>query len=381
MKNRKWLFRVLLFLLIWAFAEVCGFVGMKIASQPNPYMSYGDYFKIRKNLLGEADAASLPRYLPTPSLNYIPTPGYEYGGVVQHCTAGFRGPSIPLKKTDAIRILFLGGSTTYGSGVWHPDSTYPAQTGVFLKEIYPDKDFEIINAGAESATSAEELAYYHFKFRYYEPDIVVLHTGGNDALTGPKEPYYQPDHSNFRNINFSIPELSGFGKLAMRSYFLSFLSINFYYKHLVEYDHVLQVREKQRYAQWFNAEDVDSNRISPDGFYNNIDMLLEEIKRDGHQVMLMPFVINEEHAFSKQNPDYVMRVTEINSLLQGLATMHQATWIPFSKSTISNAASWQDDCHLNDAGERDKAMLVSYWITTRLQANSPPDVVPFKLVY
>ncbi len=361
---------MLLFLLLWAFAEVCGFIGMKIASHPNPYMSYGDYFKIRKNLLGEADAASLPRYLPTPSLNYIPTPGYEYAGVVQHCDAGFRGPSVPIKKTDAIRILFLGGSTTYGSGVWHPDSTFPAQTGAFLRDQFPNKNFEIINAGTESATSAEELAYYHFKFRYYQPDIVVLHTGGNDALTGPKDTNYQPDHSSFRNIQFSVPELSGFGKLTMRSYFFSFLSINFYFKHLVEHDHVLQVREKQYYAKWFNAEDIDSTRISPDGFYNNINLLMEEIKRDGHQIMLMPFVINEEHAFSKENPAYVMRVNEINILLQQLATEHNAIWIPYTTSTIINAASWQDDCHLNDAGEHDKALLVSTWIKNYLQTKS-----------
>ncbi len=359
MKNRKWLFRVLLMLMVWAFAELCGFVGMKIASQPNPYMSYGDYFKIRKNLLGEADAASLPRYIPTPSLNYIPTPGYENGGVVQHCEQGYRGPCVPLKKTGAVRILFLGGSTTYGSGVWHPDSTYPAQTGVFLRELFPDKEFEIINAGAESATSAEELAYYHFKYRYYEPDMVVLHTGGNDALTGPKEPHYQPDYSNFRNINFSIPELSGFGKLAMRSYLVSFLSINFYFKHLVEHNHVLQVRHYQHHARWFTPIDVDSTYISPDAWYNNTKLLLDEITNDGHKVAILPFVVNTEHSFSKENPKYVQRVAEINGMLSNLNNSYNGIWIPFDGGEINDPKSWLDDCHLDESGERDKAYLVA----------------------
>ncbi len=369
MKNRKWLFRLLLLLLVWAFAELCGFVAMKIASHPNPYMSYGDYFKIRKNLLGEADAASLPRYIPTPSLNYIPTPGYEYLGVVQHNEAGFRGPTVPLKKTNAVRILFLGGSTTYGSGVWHPDSTYPAQTGVFLKEMFPDKEFEIINAGTESATSAEELAYYHFKFRYYRPDIVVLHTGGNDALTGPKEPYYQPDHSNFRNINFSIPELSGLGKLTMRSYFVSFLSINFYFKHLVEHDHVLQVRKKERYAHWFNTEDIDNTYISPDGWYNNTKLLIEEIKGDGHQVAILPFVVNTSHSFSQEHPEYGQRVAEMELALHTLNERHQGIWIPFGISTISDHASWLDDCHLDERGEREKAYVVAKVLSFHIRSH------------
>lgn len=359
MKYRKWLFRVLLLLMVWAFAELCGFVGMKIASQPNPYMSYGDYFKIRKNLLGEAEGADLPRYTPTPSLNYIPTPGYEYLGVVQHCLEGYRGNTVPLGKTDAIRILFLGGSTTYGSGVWHPDSSFPAQTGVMLKEIFPDKKFEIINAGAESATSAEELAYYHFKFRYYQPDIVVLHTGGNDALTGPKEPYYQPDHSNFRNINFSMPPIQGSGKLLMRSYFISFLSINFYFKHLVAHNHVLQAGNNQQFAHWFQVEKVDTNNISPDGFYNNIELLVQEITDDGHQLAIMPFVINKQHTFSRNHPEYVARVIEINGLLKKLNDEYGATWIDFDYATISDKNSWQDDCHVDTKGEHDKAKLVS----------------------
>lgn len=359
MKNRKWLFRVLLVLMVWAFAELCGFVGMKIASQPNPYMSYGDYFKIRKNLLGEAEGADLPRYTPAPSLNYIPTPGYEYFDMLQHCDEGYRGPSVPLKKNDAYRILFLGGSTTYGSGVEDPDSTYPALTGKMLEQLFPERKFEIINGGAEGATSAEELTYYHFKFRYYEPDLVVLHTGGNDALTGPYNKYYQPDHTNFRNINFTIPKLSGLGKLLTRSYFFSFLSIKFYYNNLIENDNLLLQLHEQPYAHWYNRDSIDSTYISPDGFYNNINLLMQEIASDSHKVAILPFVVNTQHPFSQTHPEYITRVAEIDQKMRELNNRYNGIWIPFSGSEITNPNSWIDDCHLDAKGEYEKAVVVS----------------------
>lgn len=365
-KQNKWKFKILLLLMVLAFAELCGYAAMYLASHPTPYMSYGDYFKIRKNLLGEADTYELPRYTPAPSLNYIPTPNYEYGGKQQHCADGYRGEQVLLKKeAGTLRILCLGGSTTYGSAVPYSEQTYPAHLQNMLNaniSALPFSKVEVINGGTEAATSAEELAYYHFKFRYYNPDIIVLHTGGNDGLTGPKDPRYQPDHSHFRNIAIGIPELPLVAKLFMRSYWVSFISINLYYRPLVAKNFVLSAQDDPNYIDWYDPEGLDTN-INADGFYNNIDLLLSEIERDGHHTLIMPFIINEAHEFSQQNPDYVARVNEINQLLSELTDKYHATWIPFTKATIRSNASWQDDCHLDEAGEKEKAQLVQQVLT------------------
>lgn len=367
MEGNKWKFRLLLFLILWAFAELCGYSAMYLASHPTPYMSYGDYFKIRKNLLGEADAAELPRYTPTPSLNYIPTPNYVYADKVQHNKDGYRGEQVSLTKpAGTYRILCLGGSTTYGSAVPYPEQSYPAQLQKLLNKSKPGEyTFEVINGGAEAATSAEELAYYHFKFKYFDPDLVILHTGGNDALTGPKDPRYQPDHSHFRNMEIGIPELPFVTKVLMRSYWVSFLSINLYYRPLVAKNFVLSAQDEPDFVDWYDPKAID-NTVNKDGFYNNIDLLLNEVQRDGHHAMIMPFIINEEHEFSKQNPDYVARVNEINQLLQQFSAQYKATWIPYQKSTITQPTSWQDDCHLDEAGELEKAQLVEKMVNAYL---------------
>ncbi len=351
-------------MLLCIIIELIGYVGMRVASARVPYLSFGDYMKIRRNLLGEARADDLPRYRPVANLNYMPTPGYVYAGKVQHNDAGYRGIEVPLQKSDKLRILFLGGSTTYGSGVGDADSTYPAQVGQILKRMrlegLHNREVEIINGGLESATSAEELAYYHYKFRYYQPDIVVLHTAGNDALFNATDENYQPDYSHHRNVDFNLPELPAAGKLAMRSYFISFVSISLYYQQVAGTDHPLVHHQfpVPNYAKWFDRAAIDTAYISPDAFYNNIDLLLYEIGKDGATAMVLPFVINEQRKFSVEHPEYVRRTYELNGYLKQLTAQHGAIWVPYEFGTITNETSWQDDCHLDAKGEYNKATLV-----------------------
>lgn len=364
MQKRRWAFRLLLALIIVGFIELCGFVAMMLASHPLPYMSYGDYFKVRKNLLGTATGEDLPRYTPVATLNYIPTPGYVYGGLVQHNAAGYRGPLVPLAKSDKKRILFLGGSTTWGSGVANPTKTYPAQCGEWLNQYAQlGESYEVINAGVESATSAEELLAYHFKYRYYQPDVVVIHSAGNDALTGPDLPGYQPDYTHYRTTNFYMEPAPAVARVFLRSYFISFLSINLYYRNLVYNDFILTSHGSKNAARWFETNAIlDTDTLRNDAFYNNLDMLIREIKADGARVMLLPFVINEKAEFSQQHPYYVDRLKALNGIIAALARKHQTELIPFEKSTIVNESSWVDDCHLDALGEADKAQLVGTYL-------------------
>lgn len=369
MQNRRWVFNGILVVLLIAFLELCGFLGMMLASHPVPYMTYGDYFKVRKNLLGEAEPDELPRYTPVPSLNYIPTPNFEYAGIKQHNKAGYRGAEVPLAKSDKIRVLFLGGSTTYGPGAIDPDDSYPAQCGKWLNDSSGlGLQFEVINAGVESATSAEELAYYHFKFQYYKPDLVVIHSAGNDALTGPDYEYYQPDYGHYRTTNFYMEPAPALTQLFLHSYFISFISINLYYRNLVYNDFVLTSHGIANPTKWYNPNDVkEDSTISKTAFYNNIDLLLTEIKNDGAQAFVLPFVINENAEFSQNHPEYMKRLPGLNNMLSYLTEKHNAVWVPFKKSSIKDEKSWYDDCHLDVAGEFDKARLVGTFIQQYLK--------------
>ena len=73
---------------------------------------------------------------------------------------GFRGEEINSLKTNLdYRIVVIGGSTVFGSGLSSDEQAFPN----ILNEKFQQKDdnIEVINAGISSITSFEEL--YHIK--------------------------------------------------------------------------------------------------------------------------------------------------------------------------------------------------------------------------
>ena len=75
---------------------------------------------LRAALAGELlPEAVFQRSIPQPYLLYSPAPGHRGStGEVDHNMQGYRGWPVQLAKTPGIiRILCLGGSTTYGWGV------------------------------------------------------------------------------------------------------------------------------------------------------------------------------------------------------------------------------------------------------------------------
>src|SRR5262245_35769534 len=74
-----------------------------------------------------------------PYLLYDNAPNYSTHGFKQHNAAGYRGPEIGEKRK--IRILVLGGSTTYSWSVWDPQKTWTAR----LEQMFPPDTVEVIN--------------------------------------------------------------------------------------------------------------------------------------------------------------------------------------------------------------------------------------------
>ncbi|HNI38424.1 MAG TPA: hypothetical protein PKZ68_09015, partial [Pseudomonadales bacterium] len=169
----------------------------------------------RQYLRGEQQMQLDMNSVPQAYLLYIPAPNYvtPADNIKQNNADGYRGEAIPLQRSlDSLRILFMGGSTTYGEGVAHPEEAFPAQVGKLLQEDvrFSGKRIEIINAGLRFGTTAEILTHYLLKFRYYRPDLVVINPGGNDPVSYVVHEY-EPDYSNWRK---SAPGLSPLKKYA-----------------------------------------------------------------------------------------------------------------------------------------------------------------------
>ncbi|MCR9246224.1 MAG: SGNH/GDSL hydrolase family protein [bacterium] len=88
---------------------------------------------------------------------------------------GFRGPEIELEKpAGTFRILILGDSVSYGTGV-NDEVTFLRRWEVALNEhAKPGQRFEVVNTGHPMYDSVQELAMLKDEGLALDPDLVLL---------------------------------------------------------------------------------------------------------------------------------------------------------------------------------------------------------------
>ena len=125
------------------------------------------------------------RYSPHQYLDYYGTPNYSSkNGLNVHNSLGFRGGEIESPKPSSVyRIVIIGGSTVYSTGVEDWKRDFARQLQRELKEKYPYVNIEVINAGLAGWTSYENLINLEFKILPLEPDMVIIYEGIGPFLT------------------------------------------------------------------------------------------------------------------------------------------------------------------------------------------------------
>jgi len=108
------------------------------------------------------------------------------GEIFSTNSLGFRGREIDeAGRKNKIRIVALGGSTTFGIGASGNDTTYPALLEKFLNKDkvsskFKKYDFEVINAGIPGALSGNLLRFFAEKVLPLKPDALIIYSGWND---------------------------------------------------------------------------------------------------------------------------------------------------------------------------------------------------------
>jgi len=323
----------------------------------------------RRILRGDEDAhlIRMQNTIGQSYLNYICAPNFsrEQTGQ-QHNEDGYRGRAVPLdKRPGVLRILCLGGSTTYGWSVAYPHETYPAVLEELVRADLPPgyDDVEVINAGLPWGTSAEILTHYHFKFHYYQPDIVVVNAGGNDA-NAYTYPYYHPDNSNWRQPLVNLGALPPRWRWLARSRAASLAILKIFYSPQLSGGQLHVRGGVKPAAAWFRPggellrepSEIPLDRLS---FAHNLETLIREIQSDGARVLLVPFRANPD---SDRIKEFEMaQVIRHERILKDFADTYQTGYAPFPAAVIS-PANWTDHCHLNAAGERQKAAHIAGYI-------------------
>lgn len=352
--GKRRLFIAVLVLLALAAAELASWAVMT--------WSLPRFEAVRRRMMGGA-VATFMRCVGQPYLLYVPTPNYMVEGRLEHNEQGYRGPAVPMRRTPGVaRILCLGESTTYGWGAERAEQAYPAQLQEILKRNLPAgvSGLEVINAGLPYGTTAEMLTHYHFKFHYYKPDLVIIHTGGNDAegITGA---YYQPDYSHWRQELGAVKPLPSHSRWLMRSRLASLVTI--WLLHGTRTDRaagLIRPEDLPPVTRWYpelgpmagTGRDVPREEWA---FFHNLRALLKAIQDDGGKVLLVPF----QPAPVNNYPAAVHRAFKRSeAVLKELADERKLEVVPFRTEMIS-PSNWVDSCHLNAAGEREKAQIIA----------------------
>ena len=98
---------------------------------------------------------------------------------------GNRGPDQPYEKlADTVRIVCLGGSTTFCPYASDDAHTWTARLEAMLGQHYAPHRIEVINYSAPGYNSAESLTTFALRAIDRDPDLVIIHHGWNDLSQG-----------------------------------------------------------------------------------------------------------------------------------------------------------------------------------------------------
>jgi len=102
---------------------------------------------------------------------------------------GYRGPSVPKKRTGEYRVAVLGGSAAYGYGAnW--DEAIPALLERDLAQQAGPHPIRVVNLGYNNE-GAYSFIFTLGDYLWLDYDLVLLYEGYNDMMADPRRPNLQ----------------------------------------------------------------------------------------------------------------------------------------------------------------------------------------------
>jgi len=307
--------------------------------------------------------------------NYKPNPlnitcnryGYRYGG----------GP----KEKGKIRILCVGGSTTWGTSVLLGEHSYPGQLEKYLNN--KGYNVDIVNSGVPAYTSAEVLTSLCFRGIYTEPDIVLIHTGGNDnqPLSSPFE--YKADYSHWQRVRGVIND-NVFSEYYYKYPFSTFRLFLIYYLKPgsgTKVGYQLSDPRQEMLAK------TDLDTIKPIGLITNFRNIVSVSQAAAAKPVVILFNLDQDrknsraHKFFGNSDDFTYARNRIhkamridNGVMDSISNALNIPVIPFDKWNPTDMSSWVDHSHLDSIGIMEKALYIGNYLIN----NKILDVVKYE---
>lgn len=280
----------------------------------------------------------------------------------RHNSLGFRDEREFAPDDQAIRIVFLGGSTTYtirlrdnkkifSHGLEQDlNSRFKAQLG--------RRRIEVINAGLGGATSAENLIRLAFFVSEVDPDLVVIQHGPNDVrprLTGT----LRTDYGNYRKTweapsPFSSSNSIAYG-VTVRLGQLTMLG-NF----LTHVTGLTKARQVGSYTNHIPEGDPEDNLERNDARYfaRNTRYMVSLAREMGARVLLVnvPFT-------DKLSALEAKAMLEHSRILEAIAAEKQLLFFDLAAAMTKDDLHLPDGIHVSEEGSALKRNLYFRYLT------------------
>ena len=272
----------------------------------------------------------------------------RYATSVKTNSLGFRGREFSVIKPEStIRIICIGGSTTFGSYVSDDEHMYPAVLDRLLSSKYDTIDIEVINAGVPGYNTSNNIIYLLTHLVYFNPDIIIIYQGVNDLRDNLK---YSESISPYDIL--SIPwEKNDLKMLWRSSLFVRFTSTIGYY--------IGRFRPSppKDYNKKSESRDFKSTPRCFDVFKNNLIAMVRICRLHSIEPVIITFPYSSELRNDLRDKILYGRMTG-NEMAEGLDLINEHI---ISMDTSENVTVlhhgipddlnlWGDYCHLNDEG-------------------------------
>lgn len=300
-------------------------------------------------------------YRPHPYLGFAINPDAAYMGEQQFNGDYLIRRRVPPAPRDKVRlrILAIGGSTTFGAGVAREDETW---VSVLERELRRrlEPSTEVINGGVGGYNVIENMIHYSLLLSRLEPDLVLLVVGVNDVhprLIGT----LRPDYSNSRLV------WNGDGIGAIRP--ISALRWSRLYRLVIwsrinrgQVGHIYSVvqRPYPPLEEWPHK----LSRNGPEVFERHLRSFVRLLLAERRRVAIVP-QLWLPRPNNKADLYFGIGVSQHNDVARRVA---METGIPFlaeaaDKRLFSRRDLW-DAVHFNERGSRVMASILAQWITS-----------------
>lgn len=312
-------------------------------------------------------------------LGYYLTPNYQ-NGKNKHNSLAYRGDEIALPKpVDEFRIVCLGGSTTYTSGVDDYHQSYP---DLLEQEILQRgyMNVNVINAGVPGWTSWECLINFELRVLDLNPDIVIFYEAINDIHTRLVWP---PAAYRGDNSGTSVPAISN---LFMPSIFEYSTLVRFVLVRTgVNQPHADISNTIDHHASTFYGDNFQRQKILdtyPSGIFKSVSAskMLEAnppiyYQRNVENIVLIAKARNIQPVLAtftysplfKSEPrvaseEYIAAYKEMNGILKNIAEQQGAYLFDLASGFPVDKKYYHDGRHVNEEGARLMAKLFANYL-------------------